>query len=94
MVLVTGATGLVGSHLAIFLLENGQNIRAIYREIKSIDKTKLVFELHNKAHLFDKIQWVQADITDIPALDIAFANIEYVYHCAALVSFDPKIFEK
>lgn len=90
MILVTGATGMVGSYLAIYLLENGQNIRAIYREMKSIEKTKAVFDLNNKVHLFDKINWVQADITDIPALEIAFANVEYVYHCAALVSFDPK----
>ena len=90
MVLITGATGLVGSHLAIHLLENNENIRAIYRVEKSIAKTKSLFKLYQKSYLFDRIQWIQADINDIPALEIAFENIEFVYHCAALISFDPK----
>ncbi len=90
MVLITGATGLVGSHLAIHLLENDEIVRAIYRNKKSIAKTKSLFELYKKPNLFDKIEWIQADINDIPALEIAFENVEYVYHCAALVSFDPK----
>ena len=94
MILITGATGLVGSHLAIHLLENGEIVRAIYRNEKSIAKTKSLFELYKKTHLFDKIEWIQADINDIPSLEIAFENIEYVYHCAALVSFDPKDEEK
>ena len=94
MVLITGATGLVGSHLAIHLLENDENVRAIYRNQKSISKTKSLFELYKKNHLFDKIEWIQADINDIPTLEIAFENTEFVYHCAALVSFDPKDEEK
>jgi nucleoside-diphosphate-sugar epimerase len=31
-----------------------------------------------------------ADILDIPSLENAFQNIDFVYHCAALISFDPK----
>ena len=94
MVLITGATGLVGSHLAIKLLENEQNVRAIYRNKASIEKTKLLFGLYDKTQLFDKIQWVEADLNDIPALEIAFSGVEYVYHSAALISFDPKDEEK
>ncbi len=89
MILITGATGLVGSHLALQLLENGEKIRAIYRNQSSILATKSLFELYNKSHLFDKIEWIQADITDIPSLEIAFANVVSVFHCAALISFDP-----
>ena len=94
MILITGATGLVGSHLAMHLLENDQKIRAIYRDEKSIVKTKNLFEIYNKLYLFEKINWVKADINDISELDIAFADIEQVYHCAALISFDPKEEEK
>lgn len=89
MILVTGATGLVGSHLALQLLENGEKIRAIYRNPTSKMATKSLFELYDKGHLFDKIEWIQADITDIPSLEIAFANVVSVFHCAALISFDP-----
>ena len=89
MILITGATGLVGSHLALQLLENGEKIRAIYRNQSSILATKSLFEWYEKGHLFDKIEWIQADITDIPSLEIAFANVVSVFHCAALISFDP-----
>jgi dihydroflavonol-4-reductase len=90
MVLVTGGTGLVGAHLLLHLIENGENVRAIYRNQNNIQKTKSVFELYRKADLFEKINWLEADILDVPSLEIAFIDIEYVYHCAALISFDPK----
>ncbi len=89
MVLVTGGTGLVGAHLLLHLVENGDAVRAIYRNITSIQKTKDLFALYKKESLFEKIEWVQADITDIPSLEMVFENVEYVYHCAALISFDP-----
>jgi dihydroflavonol-4-reductase len=94
MVLITGASGLVGSHVAIYLLENGENVRAIFRDSKSKEKTKSIFNLHNKSHLYSKIDWIQGDILDIPSLELAFENIDYVYHCAAMISFDPKDEEK
>jgi len=90
MVLVTGGTGLVGAHLLLHLIENGENASAIYRKLETIEKTKSLFSLHKKENLFQKISWIQADILDIPSLEIAFENIEYVYHCAAFISFDPK----
>ncbi|OOV17127.1 NAD-dependent epimerase/dehydratase family protein [Flavobacterium sp. LM4] len=90
MVLVTGGTGLVGAHLLLHLIENGENVRAIYRSQNNIQKTKSVFELYKKGDLFEKINWLEADILDVPSLEIAFIGIEYVYHCAALISFNPK----
>jgi dihydroflavonol-4-reductase len=89
MVLVTGATGLVGSHLVLHLLENGENVRAIYRAQSSREKTKSLFALYHKENLFEKIEWIHADITDVPLLSAAFENINAVYHCAAAISFDP-----
>ncbi|MFV8342818.1 NAD-dependent epimerase/dehydratase family protein [Flavobacterium sp. XS2P39] len=90
MILVTGGTGLVGAHLLLHLIENGENVRAIFRDAKSIEKTKNLFDLYKKLDSFSAIEWIQADITDIPALEKAFEGIDYVYHCAALISFDPK----
>jgi nucleoside-diphosphate-sugar epimerase len=94
MILVTGGTGLVGAHLLFHLMESrsigSENVRAIYRNAKSIEKTKNLFNLYKQPDLFDAIEWIQADITDIPALEKAFEGINYVYHCAALISFDPK----
>jgi dihydroflavonol-4-reductase len=89
MVLVTGGTGLVGAHLLLHLIENGESVRAIYRKKETIQKTQSVFSLYNKEHFFTQIDWVEGDILDIPSLENAFENIEFVYHCAALISFDP-----
>ena len=38
MILVTGGTGLVGSHLLFKLTKNDQNIRALYRSNEYIKK--------------------------------------------------------
>ena len=89
MVLVTGGTGLVGAHLLLHLAESETTIRAIYRDSKSIEKTKSLFKLYQKEHLFYKIDWVQADIIDVTSLGIAFKNVDYVYHCAGLISYSP-----
>ncbi len=94
MILVTGATGLVGSYLLLHLLENEKKVRAIYRNSESLDKTKAFFKLQNKAHFFDSVEWMQADITDVPSLEKVFIGVKNVYHCAALISFDPKDEEK
>ncbi len=90
MVLVTGGTGLVGAHLLLHLIENGEIVRATYRNAETIQKTKNLFSLYKKEALFEKINWIQADIIDVPSLEMVFENVEYVYHCAALISFDPK----
>jgi len=90
MILVTGGTGLVGAHLLLHLIENEENVRAIYRSQNTVEKAKSVFELYKKAELFEKVEWLEADILDVPSLEIAFIDVDAVYHCAALISFDPK----
>ena len=94
MILVTGGTGLVGFHLLLQLSQEENAIRAIYRSEKKLLHVKNLFEKENKLPQFEKIDWVKADILDIPALETAFTNVSYVYHCAALVSFNPKDEEK
>ena len=89
MVLITGATGFLGSHLLLELLQDGEKLRALYRSPEKMEQVKKLFSLYGKEDLFASIQWFQADITDIPALEKAFEGITLVYHCAALVSFDP-----
>lgn len=89
MILVTGGTGLVGAYLLLDLLQKGEAVRAIYRSHSNIQNTKKLFEKHRQTALFEKIDWFEADITDIPRLSKAFKDVEYVYHCAALISFDP-----
>jgi dihydroflavonol-4-reductase len=90
MILVTGATGLVGSHLVLHLIEQGQAVKAMFRDEQGKLRVKSVFEYYQKGSLFDKIVWCQADILDVTSLEIAFQNIDCVYHCAALISFDSR----
>jgi nucleoside-diphosphate-sugar epimerase len=91
MVLVTGGTGLVGAHLLYRLISNGEKVRAIYRREKTLKRVAHVFSyFSNDAEtLFNTIDWVEADLNDIPKLQSAFRDITHVYHCAAFVSFEP-----
>lgn len=91
MILVTGSTGLVGSHLLYNLVNNNEKVRAIYRSKDKLEQVKQVFATYtsNVTPLFNAIEWIKADILDIPALTDAFKNITLVYHCAAFVSFEP-----
>lgn len=91
MILVTGGTGLVGSHLLYKLVSNNNSVRAIYRTEHKLERVKRVFASYTKNFmpLFDAIEWVKADVLDIPSLTEAFKNITHVYHCAAFVSFEP-----
>ncbi|MGA8854052.1 MAG: NAD-dependent epimerase/dehydratase family protein [Christiangramia sp.] len=93
MILVTGGTGLVGAHLLYELTKQHEVIRATKRPESNIYQVRNVFEYYTDTEeaekLFNKIEWVDANINDIPALTSAFDQVEYVYHCAALISFDP-----
>ncbi len=96
MILVTGGTGLVGAHLLYKLSLTEPKIRAIYRSEKKIDKARHVFSYFTKDvdTLFNKIEWVEGDILNVPKLEEAFQDITKVYHSAALVSFDPNDYYK
>ena len=81
MVLVTGATGFLGSELVRQLLQKGGKIRALKR-----DSSVIPHVLENE----ELIEWVNADLLDYYSLNDAIKGITKVYHCAALISFLPK----
>lgn len=81
MILVTGATGFLGSTLINQLTRQGIKLRALKRA------HSVVPDLIKDNAL---VEWVTADINNISELEDAFEGIEQVYHCAALVSFNPK----
>ena len=90
MILVTGGTGLVGSHLLYQLVIQKENIIAIHRKSSDLSAVKKVFSYYtdNYEALFSSIRWIEADITNISSLAKAFKGVTRVYHSAALISFD------
>ncbi len=76
--LVTGATGFLGSELALQLVTQGLNIRCTKRSTSVIPTVLTPFT--------GQIEWVDADMVDLFALENALEGIDEVYHCAAWVS--------
>lgn len=98
MIFVTGGTGLLGSHLLIELTQsNSGPITAIYRnknKIKLVQKLFLHYLPSEAEQYFDKIHWEKCDILDIPRLESLIEGHTEIYHCAALVSFKKRDFNK
>ncbi|NUN99061.1 MAG: NAD-dependent epimerase/dehydratase family protein [Saprospiraceae bacterium] len=92
MILVTGGTGLIGAHLLFELAHKGQQVTALRRAGSSDHVVRKVFRYYadNGESLLKNITWREGNITDKVSLQAAFDGITAVYHCAAVVSFDPR----
>ncbi|MBX2873501.1 MAG: NAD-dependent epimerase/dehydratase family protein [Saprospiraceae bacterium] len=85
-ILVTGATGMVGSYLLRYLIQDGfTNIRAMKRASSPMDLVEPVA---------DQVEWVECDILDVMGLEEVIQGIDLVYHCAALISFKKSEIQK
>jgi dihydroflavonol-4-reductase len=90
MLVVTGANGFLGSYVVCALLKKGFSVKALRREQADMSEFNDIVsrELGARATVFqEKLEWLNADITDIQGLDEAINGTEYVFHCAAMVSF-------
>jgi len=75
-VLVTGATGFTGGHLARQLAARGYDVRALVRQLPRDPSLKLPGAR--------QIEFVVGDLRDAPAVQRAAAGVEVVYHIAAI----------
>jgi dihydroflavonol-4-reductase len=83
-ILITGATGFVGSYLTRYLVAKGYtDIIALKRSTSRMD---MVTDVENK------VRWVEGDVLDMPFLEdiLRGYEIEQIYHCAAVVSYDQR----
>lgn len=88
MILVTGATGLVGGHLLWHLLQENQLVYAIKRKTSNLQPLQTIFEFYTQepSSYLSRISWITADVLDADSISKAFVGIKTVYHCAAIVS--------
>ena len=85
-IFITGGTGFIGSYLIRELLSQGyRNISAIRR---STSHRAMV------ASFEDQVRWIEGDILDVSLLSDCLINVDWVFHAAALVSMDPRDYNK
>ncbi len=77
MILVTGGSGLVGKELITQLLAQGSAVTAIYNKTALPDfNSPLLQQFH-------------CNILDVAGLEEIMQGMDQVYHCAAVVTFNP-----
>ena len=79
MILVTGASGFLGKHLVQLLAAQGKPVRALYH---SHQPSAQQLALSN-------VTWQKADLLDVFDVEEVMKGVTHVYHCAAVVSFQP-----
>lgn len=93
-VFITGAGGILGSHILTELVKKNVEIHALYRNEKSLHTVKKVFDFFGLSGKFNLIQWTQGDIHDTVFLNEWIKDNSLVIHAAGFVSFLPRDKEK
>ena len=83
-VLVTGATGFVGSHATKALQEAGHTVRALVRTPSKLETVTARVGVD-----LASLETVEGDITDAEAVTAAVDGCDAVVHAAAVVGTDP-----
>lgn len=76
--LVTGGAGFIGSHLVEALVERGDRVRVL--------DNLCTGKRENLAPWADRVEFIEADVTDSAALARAVTGVDTIFHEAALAS--------
>ncbi len=87
---VTGATGLIGSHLVLRLADEGMPVSALFRNENGKSEVFNLFQFYGKENLFSQVQWVKGDVEDADDMFDLTEGMHTVFHCAAIVSYHRK----
>lgn len=92
MILVTGATGLVGGNLLWYLLQENDRVIAIRRTSSNLDSLRTIFSFYTSEpdKFLARIDWRLADVLNIGSIREAMREVTTIYHCAAVVSLGDK----
>jgi len=88
MILITGATGLVGANLMWHLLQQNDRIKAIRRISSDLNPLRTIFSFYTASpdDFLLRIDWIVADLLDEKSIVEALTGVKSIYHCAAVVS--------
>ena len=86
-VLVTGASGFIGTHCVLQLLEQGYKVRGTLRHPGREKQLRTVFSQHTQA--IDHLEFVQADLLKDDGWDEAVSGCEVVLHVASPFPSEP-----
>lgn len=85
-VLVTGASGLVGSHVVLHLLRTTAEVHVLIRSSQAREALLWFLRLTDSPRI-DSILWHTGDATCPIDLEEAMQPVSVVFHCAGMVSF-------
>ena len=83
---------MVGTHIVLDLLKKGQAVRATCTPRSNKKIMEQVFQHYNCHDLFVKIEWVNMELDDVTEVYNAVDGVDFVYHSAAIVSFNKSDF--
>lgn len=87
---VTGGTGLIGSHLVAELLKRGCRVKLLVRDMRRVGQLHKTLSRMEADSYFGRIEFCETELNNPHTLASALAGVGVVFHCAALVTFDPE----